>query len=472
MRKISIILGSSVAALLIAVGILVWLLMPPSIGVPAQQDHIISNVTIWNPGEAPIANQTIVIEDGKIAQIRDARTDDPAPLCSGCTVMPGLIDAHIHTPPQMALGNQRLFSLLYLHYGVTAVRDLGQLDSSVPKLQKKIARGKIPGPRMYRCGPALDGTPASFQGAVSIKTAAEGRAKVEALAKEGVDCIKVYDKLPAEAFEGIAPTAHKYGIPLVGHTPHSVKLNSISNFEIAHYTGVPYLENAPPEGFAYLSQDLIDMSQEQIDALLALMVQNNISILPTNANQYLRLSVARPDKFPPTEGLKHLPSLWEHVWPNIGSHAKTPDEIATELRAIPAATAFNGQARRAGIDVLAGTDVVMPYVIPGESLLLQIEALSKAFGSDEAALEAATAVNGRHIDEGMIGRIQPGAYADLLLFDHDPRTDLASISNWTFLIADSRLYERDDVDKAVARYDRHFNGAFYSSVINFLHSVL
>ena len=472
LRKILIILGSAVGALLIVLGVLVWLLTPPTIKVPSQQDHIISYVTIWNPGEAPIENQSIVIADGLITEIRDTQADDPEPLCPGCYVMPGLIDAHIHTPPQLAIGNQRLYSLLYLYYGVTTIRDLGELDGSVPKLVDKIAKGKIPGPRMYRCGPALDGTPASFQGAVNLETAEDGRAKVAALAAEGVDCIKVYDKLPAAAFEGVEATAREYGLPLVGHTPHSVKLSEITDFENQHYTGVPYLENDPPEGFAYLSQDLIDMSEEEIDALLALMVQNNISILPTNANQLARLTVSDRDRFPATEGLMHLPLFWQQAWPNIVSHAETPEEIETELRAGPPARAFNRRARAAGIDVLVGTDVVMPYVIPGEALHLQLEMLSQAFGSDEAALEAATRVNARHIDEGMIGRIQTGAYADLLFFEDDPRRGLASMPDWTLLIANGRLYDRASLDEAVKRYDRHFNGKIYSTVMNFVYSLL
>ena len=49
--------------------------------------------------------------------------------------MPGLIDAHVHTPPKLAIGNQRLFALLYLAYGVTSVRDMGQTDDSIAALQ-------------------------------------------------------------------------------------------------------------------------------------------------------------------------------------------------------------------------------------------------------------------------------------------------------------------------------------------------
>lgn len=455
-----------------ALGVLVWSLMPPTIKVPPQQDRIISDVTIWNPGETPIENQSIVIADGLIMEVRDTRTDDPEPLCSGCYVMPGLIDAHIHTPPRLAIGNQRLYSLLYLQYGVTSVRDLGQLDDSLPGLISRIKDGKTLGPRMYRCGPALDGTPAAFQGAVSLQTIDEGVNKVAELAAAGVNCIKVYDNLPPDAFEGVAAEVSRQKLPLVGHTPHGVKLSEISDFEIAHYTGVPYLERDPPEGFAYLSQDLIDMTEEDVASIISLMKQNNLSILPTNANGLARLTVSAPDRFPPSDGLKHLPSFWQQAWPGVVSHPETEEEIETDLRASPIGLEFIRMARDADVDVLVGTDVIMPYVIPGESLHLQIEMMADAFQSNEDALAAATHINGRHVDKGMIGRLQAGSYADLLVLESDPREDLAVIRNWTLLVSDGRLYERTLIDNAVTKYDRHFNGPLYSSVMNFVYSII
>jgi len=379
---------------------------------------------------------------------------------------------HAWLPPQIAIGNQRLFSLLYLHYGVTTVRDLGQLDGSLPKLMREIHRGKIPGPRMYRCGPVLDGYPAAFQGALSLATAREGVDAVAELAAQGVSCIKTYDNLPPDAFRGAAAEAARQNLPLVGHTPHGVKLSEIRNFEIAHFTGIPYLQDDPPEGFAYLSQDLIDMTPEEVANIISLMKRNDLSILPTNANALARLTVPAPDRFPPTEGLKHLPSFWEQAWPMIVSHPETEDVIQADLLASPIGLAFMNQARMSGVDVLAGTDVIMPYVIPGESLHVQLEMIADAFQSSENALEAATAINGRHVDEGMIGTLQVGAYADLLILENYPRDDLAALQNWTLLVADGRLYERAYIDDAVARYDRHFNGVLYSSVMSFIYSFI
>ena len=217
---------------------------------------MIAQVTIWNPGEPLRPDQTIIVKDGRIAEIRPSRPDDAPPICPDCIVMPGLIDAHIHTPPQAAIGNQRLFSLLYLKYGVTSVRDLGQTDDSIADLQTDIAAGRIAGPRMYRCGPVLDGAQSSWPSAMRIVDGSQAISAVKRLKASGASCIKTYTGLPRDAFMAAAAEAKRQGLPLVGHTPHAVNLRDVSDFEVQHFTGLPYLRRSPPADFDYRSQDV------------------------------------------------------------------------------------------------------------------------------------------------------------------------------------------------------------------------
>lgn len=444
----------------------VWMLLPPAVPVPPRADRMIAQVTVWNPGEPPLTGQTIIVRDGRIAAIRPARAGDDQPLCRGCIVMPGLIDAHVHTPPKLAIGNQRLFALLYLAYGVTSVRDMGQTDDSIAALQAGIAAGDIAGPRIYRCGPVLDGERSSWPSALRVADAQQAVNAVRRLKAEGASCIKTYTGLSKAAFAAAAAEAKRQGLPLAGHTPHAVSLRDVSDFEIQHFTGLPYLRKAPPGDFDYRSQDVSAMSEADVAEVIALMTANRLSILPTQANQKARLTASDRKRFPPTDGLRHLPAFWEQAWPLIVAHPETAGAVAADLAGITAELAFVGKARAAGIDVLAGTDVVMPYVVPGEALHLQIAMLADAFGSDEAALAAATVVNGRHVDRGKVGRIAVGHFADLLLLPADTRPGLAEVRDWRFLMTGGRLYERRGIDAALARYDRHFRGAYYDAVMN------
>jgi hypothetical protein len=114
----------------------------------------------------------------------------------------------------------------------------------------------------------------------------------------------------------------------------------------------------------------------------------------------------------------------------------------------------------------------MPYLVPGESLHLQLAMLSDALGGDEAALAAATQVNGRHVDSGKVGRIAVGSFADLLILPKGARPDLAAVRDWQFLMVGARMYERGQINAAIARYDQHFRGAYYETVMNGLVSIL
>jgi hypothetical protein len=464
-RAVLILLSILTVATITIVAIYIAIL-PPSLPVPQQKDWVLSNVTIWNPGHDTIEQQTLSVSDGLIAALEPSQPDEPVSICDGCFAVPGLIDAHIHSPPKLAIGNQELFSLLYLNHGVTTVRDLGQFDDGLPELASKLNAGQLVGPRMYRCGRILDGDPPGVPGAIEVLTFEQGKENVEKLAGEGVDCIKVYGNLSASAFNGVAEKANEMDLPLIGHTPNALSFNEIENFESQHYTGIPYLNKPAPKGWAYKSQDLIDMAQPDIDEVVATMKTNNISFLPTNANGMARLIVSDIERFPPTKGFAYLPEFWQVAWPSIISHPETEAAIQTELEALPASLSFIAAAHKGGVDVLVGTDVVMPYVIPGEAMLLQLELMAEALGSNEAALNAATEINGQHIDRGKIGVIKIGAYADLLLFKTDPRGDLSNVQNWDYAMVGGRLYSRQEIDEAVNAYEKHFRGRLYSTVLN------
>ncbi len=456
-------LGVILAAALFAIYLA---MQPPSLDVPEQEDTVLSNVSIWNPGSDLIAGQTITIAGGVIVDIAPTKPSDPTPLCNGCVVMPGLIDAHVHTPPELAIGNQELFALLYLKYGVTSVRDLGQLDGSLPQFAAKLNDGNLVGPRMYQCGRILGGSPPEVPGALEITTQDEARSAVANHAEIGVDCIKVYGGVSAPVFDAIAAEAERQELPLVGHTPTAMSFDAITRFESQHYTGIPYLKKPAPAGWAYKAQDLIDMSGDDVSDVIGVMKANEIAFLPTNANAMSRLTVFDAKRFPPSAGFEHLPGFWKRVWPSVVSHAETEAEVQTELAAKDVGLNFIRQAHEQGVDVLIGTDVVMPYVIPGEAMHQQLALIAQAMGSDEAALRAATHTNGHYIDPGKIGQVIVGAHADLLIFKDDPSAGLGKVLRWDIMFVNGRQYSRQDIDAAVDRYDAHFRGSFYSAVMD------
>jgi hypothetical protein len=439
---------------------------PPDLPIPAREDAIIAGVTIINPSAIRLMDHTIVVRDGFIREMRPRRASDPAPICVDCFAVPGLIDVHVHTPPRIVLGNQQLFALLYLAHGVTTVRDVGESEPSVAELAARLNEGSMVGPRMLRCGPVLDGDPPGWPVAEVVPDGPTGQRIVDRLAKDGVDCIKVYNELTREAFDGIAVAARRHGLPLVGHVPHAVGLDHATDLEVQHMTGIPYLSQPrPPHGWDIRDEDVLSLRDDEIEHALEVARTQRLSFTPTLANFSLRLTASDPARFPPSDASRVLPEYWVDAWDLVAGHPSTPEAIEQRLRAVPAMRALVRRAHERGIDVLAGTDTLMPWVVPGDALHRELIELEEAFGSAEAALSAATTVNGRHLAPGEIGLIAPGARADILLVAEDPTERLSSLRDWRIVFADGRRYDRETLDGWLDDYHQHFHSWFQRYVM-------
>lgn len=472
MQRIIFVVSVSLALVACSLVALAGALTPPLLPAPLQTDLVISDVTILNPGASRSVHQTIIVQQGVISEIRNARPNDPVPICANCVAMPGLIDAHVHTPPQIALGNQRLFALLYLAHGVTSVRDLGQSDDSVAHWANRLNAGAEAGPHVYRCGPVLDGRDLGWPSALSVTTPEQGRATVRRLAAAGVDCIKVYNHVDRETFAAISDAAHAAHLPLIGHVPHLVGLRGVENFEAQHLTGFPYIHRAPPWDNDIALADLAAMSDDEIDEALAITKAQHVSLTPTISTAVARLTASDPARFPPTPDARYMPVLWATTWASLVPHPVGERAIDIQLAAVPRIREIANSARRSGIDVLAGTDTLMPWAVPGESLLLEIDQLAQAFGDNEAALAAATTVNGRHIDADQIGLVAVGARADILLLGSDPVQDLSALRRWRVVLVDGHRYDRAMIDTWLSQYERHFQGSLYTNVFGALVRVI
>ena len=108
-------------------------------------------------------------------------------------------------------------------------------------LRKQVQEGKQPGPRVFAAGPLVDGPKPLVPSSLVAANAAEGREAVRKLKKMGADFVKVYTKLPREAYLSIADEAKKQGLPFAGHVPESVSAAEASDLgqkSIEHLVGV------------------------------------------------------------------------------------------------------------------------------------------------------------------------------------------------------------------------------------------
>ena len=164
-------------------------------------------------GAEPIEQAAVVIGDGRIRAV-GRRDEIVAPdgeaqrvEYAGCTILPGLIDCHVHLI--FSAGPRPLDDLLAdddhalllravhnaqtaLRAGITTVKDLGGRGAVTLALRDAIGRGLLPGPRILAAGPPITSTGGhcNWLGG-EADTADELRKKVRQLVKQGVDLLKV-----------------------------------------------------------------------------------------------------------------------------------------------------------------------------------------------------------------------------------------------------------------------------------------
>jgi imidazolonepropionase-like amidohydrolase len=447
--------------------------------LPAQAEDApakslaITGVTVIDATGAPARpDMTVVVtgdriravgESGEVVVPKGAQVVDG----KGKYLIPGLGDMHVHTAGPS-------FLPLYLANGITGVRDMHALDpDAIFGLRKQVQEGKQPGPRVVAAGPLVDGPNPFVPGSLVAANAAEGREAVRKLKKMGADFVKVYTKLPREAYLSIADEAKKQGLPLAGHLPESVSAAEASDLgqkSIEHLTGVELAcsdreDELRREAVAALAKadnqaamELLgrigaraadSFSDKKARALYARFVRNGTWQVPTLTVLHSLVSLDDP-KFTADPRVKYMPPSLSSYW----SLMKLSPETAAGLkRAYKRATGLVRAMHQAGVPFLAGTDTPgVPYVFPGFSLHDELALLVAEGGfTPLEALQAATRDPARFLGrEKDLGTVEPGKLADLVLLDADPLTDIHNTTKIAAVVANGRLLPRRELDRMLA----------------------
>ncbi len=205
------------------------------------------------PGDgSPIGEAALLIQEGQITALGPA-AQVPRPAgaevleYAGCSILPGLIDAHVHLMYRRGESiyehaarfddHQLLVRSAYharrlVEAGVTTVRDCGSRGTFLLALRDGIAAGLLPGPRLLVSGPPVTTTVGHlWVCGGEVDSAVEARALVRRLVKQGVDFIKVMAtggrmtpgsnvgraQFSVEELRAIVDDAHRLGRRVAAH---------------------------------------------------------------------------------------------------------------------------------------------------------------------------------------------------------------------------------------------------------------
>jgi len=428
-------------------------------------------------GEPPKPGMTVVIAGNRIKAIGSAgqvRVPRGAQVmdATGKFLIPGLWDMHVH------IREIERSLPLFVANGVTGVRDMGGVAEDLFRWRADVASGKVLGPRIVACGPILDGPqPADPDYSIAIGTAAEGRQSVDTLKRRGADFIKVYDRLPRDAYFAIVDEAKKQGLPVVGHVPLSVTtieasdagqksiehLGTILEGSSAIETELRQLEAepVPPGDFAEFPRRIAARGDRMLNTydeqkaknLLAHLIKNRTWQVPTLVVKQAQTFIDDISRSGDAR-LKFIPQSEQNWWSpqkNFLSRYRTPEYITYKKRLFQKELEIVGAMHRAGVPFMAGTDVIAAYVFPGFSLHDELALLVQTGFTPMEALQAAARNPAVFLGElNSQGTLERGKMANLVLLEANPLENIRNTRKINAVVLKGRYLPKEALQRMLA----------------------
>lgn len=345
----------------------------------------------------------------------------------GYTLIPGLIDAHIHLNDEAELAG-------YLAHGVTGVRNMSGYPFHL-RLSEKIRQGSLLGPDFITTGPMLNSSgPNETILQQTVTTGEEARAAVRKQHEAGYRALKVYSNLTREAFEAILDEASRLGMRVAGHSAEGVRTPGIPRkkpFDLAWEAslgrGLATLEHIETIVWHGLRDDL---DEDKMRGLAARLAVSGDVVTPTLiAHKRLVLIAETKGAYldrPGSDTINPLTRFFERGSEEYWSGVDPSGYEAPHAEFFLVATRL---LHEAGVPLIAGTDSGSFGIIPGASLADELELLVAAGMTPHDALAAATRLGAEALGFERSGAIVPGYRANLVLVAGDPLEQIGAVGS-------------------------------------------
>jgi imidazolonepropionase-like amidohydrolase/ABC-type multidrug transport system permease subunit len=439
------------------------------------ETYLIRGARIFVGDGRMIESGAILIRGGKIAEVYQGEGPDPRTVkatpieAAGKTVLPGLIDVHVHlVAPGGFYADMSHYSpephmlrnlAAYLYSGVTAVRSVGDPLDIVLKVRSSVNSGERLGAELFTCGPLFTaqgghgteyfkGMPANIRDQAEAQftrlptSADEARRQVDELKRADVDCIKaileagggsrVFNRLDSAIFQAIAQESHAQQLPLAVHTGDVRDVTDAVQAGASSIEHGSFREAIPDALFAEMARKKIsydptlsvgeafrDFAAGNTDLLKRSLVQQ---VGPTDLIENTEKEMASKDVEPIREGIAQFPFNLDTGTQNL-------------LRAY-----------KNGVMLVTGSDAGNFLILHGPTVQHELALWVRAGIPPAVALQAATYNAARLLRaDNHIGSIRAGMDADLLVVDGNPLDDIGAVERISIVFFKGEQLDRSDL---------------------------
>ena len=403
---------------LIAVAVLAVAMLRPGARAPAEKRaaqvaspdnaFVVRGARVFD-GERDLGVSTVVVRDGRIVSVgAQAPADLPVVDGDGKTLLPGLVDAHVH-----AWGDaQRDMA----RFGVTSGLDMHGVSERLPALRSQREALDHRQADLWAAGVAVTapgghGTQYGFP----VPTV-DARTDIDAFVGERVDEGADFVKLIVEDLGAFGPAR----LPTLSPAQVAAAIaaaHARDRLAVVHVSTQEAARHAVEAGADGLAHVFVDTQADP--AFVDAMRQRDAFVVPTLAVVASMAGAGEGRALAADPRLQPLLTAEQ-------SGTLAADFGAADAGRLQRAIESVRRLHAAGVEILAGSDAPNPGTAQGASLHHELALLVRAGLTPAQALSAATALPAKRFGLVERGRIAPGMRADLVLVEGDPLQDIAA----------------------------------------------
>ena len=373
---------------------------------------------------------------------------------TGMTVMPGLIDVHVHldilghSDYQHWHGTHRpdyadvmaVSARQLLMSGVTTAVDLAGNPDALVATQRRIESGAIPGPRVIASMGWITNWTAEQVGrhhrrthTVNVRTVEEARGAARTAIAQGAGILKVHTGLSEAQLRAIAAEAGRRGLRVTGHVGDR---NDLLMRIRSGQDGIEHLylsAGDSPSIHPDVIQGLVDRQTWVVPTMIQTMAQGLAVEWPDRRDNRRARALTPPDLWADVRRSLENPRRFGYF--GGGLRVNRFEAMGAKLR----------QLRDAGVRLLVGTDAGTPLNFHTDATWQEMD-LMVGFGFPPMeVLVTATRRNAEYLGLGdEIGSLTPGKRADIIVVDGNPLLSMRDLRNVAAIVKDGRVYKRPD----------------------------